>query len=129
MKQLLITIGIFLLLLNSANSAEYTIREGDTIDQIAPELGCSIKDLAALSNIKAPNYTVVIGKKIIYISKRELKDAKNWLNNRLFNLRNDSDEFKSFAKMLTDIKSGDIRYGEQDGTHASEILIFAASNI
>jgi hypothetical protein len=101
-----------------------TQSERDTIGEVAPELGCSIEDLAAFNGLDK-NYTLILGNTLRYINQREKRQTCEYARLHAFSLRDDNPEHVSFMKMAQDIEKDNIQYGNGPGTPASVVLVFA----
>ena len=126
MKKVLI-IGYLLVLCCSSPvfSAEYKVQAGDVISRIAQKTGCSIEELVKLNDISPPQYIVRKGQIIKYITKTDLINAQKWVEQYLLGLNPNDIEYKSFEKILRDIRMRNIKYEGELSTTASEVLLFA----
>lgn len=122
---LILTGLLFFLCISIAQSAEYIVQQDDVIGTVAHDTGCTIEQLALLNGIIAPDYIIRVGAVLKYVDISDIRDARQWIEDRLMTISMSEAEHSAFQKMLQDIDSGDISYGSKYSTDASEILVLA----
>lgn len=116
---------LFFSLVSIAHSAEYIVQQGDVIGAVAQDTGCTIEQLALLNDIIAPDYVIRAGEVLQYIDVSDIRDARQWIEDRLAMISMSEAEHTAFEKMLRDVDAWNISYGSKYSTDASEILVLA----
>lgn len=131
MKKMVYVVCLLCLLMSSAAYAEtYTVKRSDTFGSIVENIGCcSLVELAKLNQIIPPAYTIRVGQVIVYPSKKDFARAREWAIGYAEFFPEDHPEFFDVMEIIADIDAGKIEYGNNPGTHASEIIVISNSFI
>ncbi|MEA3323226.1 MAG: hypothetical protein U9Q12_03305 [Patescibacteria group bacterium] len=116
---------MFFLCISVVQAADYVVQVSDVIGTVAEKTGSSIEQLALLNDIMAPDYIIRVGTALQYVDNRDVRDARQWIEDRLATISMSEKEQIAFEKMLRDIDAQNISYGSEYSTDASEILVLA----
>jgi LysM repeat protein len=123
-------VGIFFILIalfiGVAMGAEYTVKNGDNLTKISKLTGHTIKQLIQMNKIENPNF-ILIGQKITFISKEDIKDALLWCKKRTKELNPLDSNYGFFMNAIRHLDLNHISYSvdEEPGLYFDLVLCFA----
>jgi hypothetical protein len=95
--------------------------------KIAKKTKSTVGQLAVLNEIQNPD-RIFPGQSLLYVSKRDLENARLWAEKRRQELPPENQDHRRFILVLEDLQSKNIAYWPTDfrgGTHALIVICFS----